>query len=101
MFSGTLLQERYAGFCAAAQGFFIPYTGLNFADMGGTEDQHAQTALADSSADGIRKLSGEQCFVEREQAAIFAAGFCQLLIKALRADADSHTGERMPIEESS
>ena len=52
--------------------------------MGAAEDQHAQTGLSDTAADGERKLPVEQLFVEIQFPAVVAAGFSQLTVKGFR-----------------
>ena len=50
------LQKRDSGFLTGFHGRNIPYTGLNFSDMGTAHHQHGQPGLADAAADCKRKL---------------------------------------------
>ena len=45
-------------FLANTQGFLIPKAGLHLTDVGAANQQHTQTALADTAANGKGQLAG-------------------------------------------
>ena len=61
--------------------------------MDAAQQQHTQAALADAAADGVGQLTSQHCLVERQGAAVIAARHGQLLVHALRADADAHAAQ--------
>ena len=72
--------------------FFVPNTGLYFADVRAADEQHAKPRLADAAAHRKRHFAREQRLVERQLPAVVAAGKSKLPIHALGADADAHGG---------
>ena len=80
--AGCLPWRRFAGGC-------VPDAGLHFANVGAAQQQHAQAALADAAADGVRQLTVQYGLVEGQGAAVVAASHGQLLVHAFRADADA------------
>ena len=50
-----------------------PDGGVDFADVGAAQHQHTQTALADTAADGVGQLAGQQLFVVIQLGAILTA----------------------------
>ena len=69
--------------------FFVPNTGLYFADVRAADEQHAKPRLADAAAHRKRHFAREQRLVEGKLPAVVAAGKSKLPIHALGADADA------------
>ena len=78
---------------AGGLGSVVPQAGLDFPDVRATEQEHAQTGLADATADGVGKLAVEQQAVEVGSAAVVAFRDGQLTIQRLGAYADAHRGK--------
>lgn len=84
------LQQRDARLLAGGYGVVVPQADLHLAYVCLTQQQHAQTALADAAAHGQGQLAIQQHFVEGERAAVVAAGDRQLGVEGLGVDADTH-----------
>ena len=70
--AGCLPWRRFAGGC-------VPDAGLHFANVGAAQQQHAQAALADAAADGVRQLTVQYGLVEGQGAAVVAAAMVSCL----------------------
>ena len=57
------------------------------------QEEHTDTGLTDTAADGVRQLFVEDCFLERKFCALGAAGFFQLGQQSLFVYADTHRGQ--------
>ena len=65
-------------FLAGCNCFFRPERTLHFADMSFAKEEHTDTGLTNSSADGIRKCSIDDGFLEWQILAFRTAGFVKL-----------------------
>ena len=84
------LQKRDSGFLTGFHGRNIPYTGLNFSDMGTAHHEHGQSGLANTTANSKWKLIIQKHFMERKGTPFITAGFPELPIQGLRIYTDSH-----------
>ena len=87
-------REGDAGFFTSLHYFIGPDGAVNFADVSLPEEEHADSGLADSAADGQRKSVLKDRLLEGELGALRAAGFVELLRRA-------SASTRIPMEESS
>ena len=62
--SWCLLQQGNIMLLADLQGICVPQAGLDFADMGAADEQHAKTGLTDTAADGQGQFVCQQHLVE-------------------------------------
>ena len=76
---GCVLQQDDVVFGADAAGLRIPQGSLYLTDVHLIEQQHTQTALTDTAADGQRQLAVKKHFVEGQLGAGFTAGKRELL----------------------
>ena len=81
-------------FLAGCNCFFRPERTLHFADMSFAKEEHTDTGLTNSSADGIRKCSIDDGFLEWQILAFRTAGFVKL-------GNQSSLSTRIPIEDNS
>ena len=73
--------------------FLWPDGALYFSDVRLAQEEHTDTGLTDTAADGVRQLFLEDCFLERQLCALGAAGFFQLGQQCLFVHADTHRGQ--------
>ena len=77
---------------------FLPHLArpdacLDFADVGPVQKQHAEAGLADTAADGQRKLAIQEHPVVGQILPLFAAGLHKLFHQGLLVHADAHAGD--------
>ncbi len=77
VYSGS--EEFDACLGALSDLLFGPDGCLDFADVGFVEEEHAEAALADASADGVRQTAFDEHFVEGEFPTFGAATNFELL----------------------
>ena len=70
--------------------FFRPYRSLYLADMCFAEEEHAEAALADAAADGLREAAVEQHLMELQGSTFGASAFLQLPAQGFLVDTDTH-----------
>ena len=76
------LQERNICLFIHLPGVGVPDTGLNLSDVGAAQKEHAEPALADTAADGVGELPGQQGLVEGEAPPLIMAADGQLTVQA-------------------
>ena len=86
-------EELYAGFGTFADLFLRPYRSLNLTDVGFVEQEHAQAALSDASADGVGQTAFDEHPVEGELKAVGASTDLKLLDERFGADSYAHRGD--------
>ena len=69
------LQNRNSPCSSFIVDFIRPYGDLNLSDMRFPEEEHTDSGLADSAADGLRQSAFQKVFLEWKLGAFFAAGF--------------------------
>ena len=79
------LQQRHARLGAGGTGVGVPHAALHLADVGTTQQQQAQAALANAAAHGQGQLARQQRLVEGQAAAVVAARDGQLPVQAFGA----------------
>ena len=89
----NFLSQEDAGLAAGFAHVGGPDGGLDFADVGFAQQEHAQAGLADTAADGLGQFSVQQEPMEIECFFVQLAAFCQLAVQGLRIHADTHTGD--------
>ena len=68
------LQQNNLVFFTDFSHILRPQACLYLADMGAVSQQHAETGLSDTAADGVRKLAVKQHLMVRKVLSILAAG---------------------------
>ena len=63
--------ELNAGFVAFSPHFFGPDTALDFSDVGFSQQEHTESRLTDTSADGVWELVLEEHLVEHQFFLVF------------------------------
>ena len=88
-----LLQEHDSFFGAELDGIVVPDGCLHLADMRLAEKQKRKSRLADTAADGERKLAVQEHLVIRKLTAVIAMGDGKLLIEGLGVNSYAHGAE--------
>ena len=61
--------------------FLWPDGALYFSDVRLAQEEHTDTGLTDTAADGVWKFFIQNGLLERELSAVVTAGFCKLFVK--------------------
>ena len=85
-----LLQKSDAGLLASFHDIVRPDGTVNFTDVGLSEEEHADSGLADSASDRQRKSVLQDCLLEGKRRALGTTHFVELLAKGISVDSDSH-----------
>ena len=92
-FYWTDSQQNDAGVMAGLDGLVVPGGYLDLSNVGLAQQEHGQTGLADTAADGEGELVLQQQLVEGEFPAAVAAGGFQLPVQGGGVHPDAHGGE--------
>ena len=63
---------------------------MYFTDMSFAEEEHTDTGLADTAADGIWQFFVKDRFLEWKLSAVVTACFCELGVKRILINTDTH-----------
>ena len=88
-----VLQKRDVGLFTGCDDVFGPNGAVHFSDMGLSEEEHADTGLTDTAADGEGERLVQNGLLEGEVRSLGAARLDKLLAERLCVDADAHGGE--------
>ena len=66
---------------------------MYFTDVSFSEEEHTDTGLSDTAADGIWKLFVQDCFLERKFSSVIAACDSKLFVQRVLVNSDSHGGK--------
>ena len=63
---------------------------MYFSNMSLAQEEHTDTGLTDTAADGVWKFFIQNGLLERELSAVVTAGFCKLFVKCCLVYTDTH-----------
>ena len=75
------LQKRNSVLCSFLLYFLRPQGNMYLTDVSLAQEEHTDTGLSDTAADGVWKLLVQDGFLEWKLSSVIASGFCKLFVK--------------------
>ena len=87
------LQKRNSVLCSFLLYFLRPQGNMYLTDVSLAQEEHTDTGLSDTAADGVWKLLVQDGFLEWKLSSVIASGFCKLFVKCRFVYTDTHGGK--------